>query len=95
MGVLFHGDRNGARNILLRHLTLHCKLMLTEGKGEPAFYEAGSVAGFTPSRESPCVLSVSPYSVYSCQDMTTVVQVKIKRNCPVSVPFSKSRLLQG
>ena len=41
VGVLFHGDRNGARNILLRYLSPSLQAMLIEGKGGPAFYETG------------------------------------------------------
>ena len=77
MGVFSHGDSNGARNILLRHLTLHCKLMLIEKKRGVAFYEAGPLHARVPMVLSVCV------AILLCSfvnNMISFCKLKIKRS---------------
>ena len=82
MGVLFHGDRNGARNILLRYLSPSLQAhRLTEGKEDQLSTKLGPLRALPVShRESPYGCSLCWHTpVFICHVMISLRKLKVKR----------------
>ena len=87
MGVLFHGDRNGDRNILLRYLSPSLQALKANGRKEENQLSTKLVrCGLYPftHRESLWVLSVCCHTpVFICQQYDKFLQVKNKAQLSV------------